>query len=148
MSSQAPGALKEEVDVQRPAEVGMIISALQAGGSERERRESDRVKYHVQASLRLFVDTPQTEQRLLYVRDANQRGVGFVTRCRLPLGYAGIVELPNPQDQTQPLQIHCTLVRCRLAAPGWYEGALHFHRDQCEFLALSDEGVSTEGQDA
>jgi hypothetical protein len=147
MSSQVPTQLKEEADAERPSEVGIIISALQAGGSERERRDNERWSYPVQGYLRLFVDTPQTEKRLLYVRDANHRGVGFVTRCRLPLGYGGFVELPNPEDPTQNLQIHCTLVRCRLAAPGWYEGALHFHRDQHEFMGLANKRVCSQGQE-
>jgi hypothetical protein len=29
--------------------------------------------------------------------------------------------------------IRCTLLRCRETAPGWYEGALHFNRNQIVF---------------
>jgi hypothetical protein len=37
-------------------------------------------------------------------------------------------------SSNKTLAIPCTLYRCRVAAPGWYEGALHFNRDQMEFF--------------
>ena len=37
------------------------------------------------------------------------------------------------------LTIHCTMLRCRQAVPGWYEGALHFLQDQEEFSAGADD---------
>jgi hypothetical protein len=51
----------------------------------------------------------------------------------LPLGYGGIVELATPDGET--VRAHCTLLRCRMAAPGWYEGALYFNRPQESFAA-------------
>jgi len=29
--------------------------------------------------------------------------------------------------------IACTLLRCREAAPGWYEGRMYFNRQQADF---------------
>jgi hypothetical protein len=88
--------------------------------------------YRATAMLSLFADAPGSSARVLYTRDVNERGIGFVTRDRLPLGYGGVLRLPA-RTQGQIFSIPCTLYRCRLAAPGWYEGALHFNRDQSEF---------------
>ena len=91
--------------------------------------------YIVTAMLALFADSPDLPARIIYSRDINERGIGFVTRERLPLGYGGILSLPGPHPRGQVFNIPCTLYRCRLAAPGWYEGALHFNRDQTAFRA-------------
>lgn len=113
-----------------PAEADLIISALDAGraGGIPDRRRVRRVPYRVPAILRLFSDLPDTDPWTLYTRDIDRRGVGFITRHRLPLGYGGMIRLPLPDGDF--LEAHCTLLRCREAAPGWYEGALYFNREQ------------------
>ena len=68
---------------------------------------------------------------LLYTRDINPRSLGFVTSHRLPLGYGGVIELPGPDGE--PVSVHCTLLRCRQAAPRWFEGCLYFNREQSQF---------------
>jgi hypothetical protein len=116
-----------------PLEAGMVMTALEAGSWNDERREHARAAFRVKALLWLFADSPGGPARVLYTRDANHRGIGFVTRERLPLGYGGIVRMQAPTSN-KTLAIPCTLYRCRVAAPGWYEGALHFNRDQMEFF--------------
>lgn len=113
-----------------PAEADLIISALEAGraGGRPDRRASSRVSYRVPAILRLFSDLPETDPWTLYTRDIDAKGVGFITRHRLPLGYGGMIRLPLPNGDF--LEAHCTLLRCREAAPGWFEGALYFNREQ------------------
>ena len=59
--------------------------------------------------------------------------MGFITRHRLPLGYGGRVQVLGPRGE--PITIQCTLYRCREAAPGWYEGALYFNREQWIFAS-------------
>jgi hypothetical protein len=113
-----------------PPEADLIISALEAGrglGSS-DRRGGSRSPYRTRAVLRLFSDLPETDPWTLYTRDVDGRGVGFITRHRLPLGYGGMIRLTLPSGQI--LEAHCTLLRCREAAPGWYEGALYFNREQ------------------
>jgi hypothetical protein len=61
----------------------------------------------------------------------NPRGIGFVTKHRLPLGHGGVLEITNP-DGSQ-CSIACTLLRCREAAPEWFDGSLYFNRPQVEF---------------
>ncbi len=116
-----------------PPDAAMVLTALETGGWKEERRWGLRTAYRVRATLWLFADAPAAAARILYTRDANHRGIGFITRQRLPLGYGGILRLASPKS-AKILNIACTLYRCRLAAPGWYEGALHFNRDQAEFF--------------
>lgn len=116
-----------------PQEAALVLTALEAAGGKENRRQSVRTTYRATAMLWLFADAPGSSARVLYTRDVNERGIGFVTRDRLPLGYGGVLRLPSPRSPGQVFSIPCTLYRCRLAAPGWYEGALHFNRDQCEF---------------
>ena len=121
-------------DKQWLAEAEMIISALEAGtpaAAPDNRRRHPRRRYRVVAELRLFSDTPGSPRWRLFTRDVSVRGLGFITRDRLPLGYGGTVELLGPNGRT--LTINGTLFRCREIGNGWYEGALHFNRDQWLF---------------
>ncbi|HWE03135.1 MAG TPA: hypothetical protein VG326_12065 [Tepidisphaeraceae bacterium] len=117
-----------------PAGVELILTAIEAGQfSASERRRSPRASYRVQAMLQLFSDLPGLPPRDIYTRDANERGLGFITPHRLPLGYGGMLEIVRPDGERRTIQ--CTLLRCREAAPDWYEGSLYFNRQQMEFSA-------------
>ncbi len=120
-----------------PAEVELILSALAAGedralvGATSTRRRRPRVSYRVLASLNLFSDPPDAGPWPLYTRDAGPRGLGFITPHRLTLGHGGTVGLMAPDGRV--LDVNCTLVRCREVASGWFDGALHFNREQAAF---------------
>ena len=115
-----------------PPQAEMILSAIETGQYGRlERRCVARAEYRVKAMLKLFSDVAGTPPWTLYTRDANARGLGFISTHRLPLGYGGVLDIMAPDGQTRA--IPCTLLRCREAAPGWYEGALYFNRAQMEF---------------
>ncbi len=121
-----------------PPEVGLILSALEAGDHrDEERRQIQRGHYRVQAALRLFSDPPGADAWNLYTRDASPRGLGFIAPHQLPLGHGGMVELLDPYGNE--ISVNCTLFRCRLAAPGWFEGALYFNRDQWVFQELIEQ---------
>jgi hypothetical protein len=123
-----PGEVQQEL----PPEVAMVMSALDAGQTcQTERRLTRRTPFRTVTHLRLFRDTAESPGIELFTRDINRRGVGFITRHRLPLGYGGTVMLPSGVRGSQP--IPCTLFRCREAAPGWYEGSLGFNREQPQF---------------
>jgi hypothetical protein len=126
-----------EGDQDWPPQVDLILSAIETGqfrkpATSLDRRTGCRVPYRVRACLRLFSDTPQTGPHVVYTRDVHVRGIGFITPQRLPLGHGGLIELPAPDGGT--VSIHCTLLRCREAAPGWYEGAVYFNRDQPDLV--------------
>jgi hypothetical protein len=138
--TQEPGKLPQRDTAGRPspitrdfpAQVELILSAIETGQfSPRERRCVGRAPYRVEAMLRLFSDAPGAPAWKLFTRDANGRGVGFITPHRLPLGYGGLIDLAGPDGICRT--IPCTLLRCRQAAPGWYEGSLYFNRYQPDF---------------
>lgn len=115
-----------------PPQVEMILSAIETGQhGARNRRAARRNSYRVRARLRLFSDPPLASPWMLYTRDIHSRGLGFLTSHRLPLGYGGLIELPGPDGGI--VTINCTLLRCREAAPGWYEGSVYFNREQAAF---------------
>jgi hypothetical protein len=130
-----------------PPQVELVMSALEAGrhqGSSDEyhgpnRRTARRRTLRVRAALRLFSDTQPTPPWALYTRDVHSRGLGFITPHRLPLGYGGVLELPascaGPAAEGEILSIPCTLLRCREAAPGWFEGSVYFNREQPQLAA-------------
>jgi hypothetical protein len=120
-----------------PPQVELILSAIEAGRytgpsapqpAGAERRQAKRASYRVKGHLRLFSDAPGDQGRVIYTRDVHHRGLGFITPHRLPLGHGGVVELPTPGGKI--VSVPCTLLRCREAAPGWYEGSVYFNREQ------------------
>jgi hypothetical protein len=132
-----------------PAQVELVMSALEAGRhggpaadyAGPNRRHARRRPLRVKATLRLFSDGPHTPAWTLFTRDVHSRGLGFITPHRLPLGYGGVLELPascvGPAPEGEMLLIPCTLLRCREAAPGWFEGSVYFNREQPK---LAEEG--------
>lgn len=114
-----------------PPQAELVLSAIEAGrhgAPAPERRQSRRLPFRVRAQLRLYSDNPGDPGRVLYTRDIHARGLGFITPHRLPLGHGGLVDLPTPGGKI--VSVPCTLLRCREAAPGWYEGSVYFNRDQ------------------
>jgi hypothetical protein len=109
----------------------MLISALDVGAPRVDVREQPRNAYRVAARFRLFGDEEAGVDDTLYTRDVDPRGVGFVTRRRLPLGYGGRLEIVTAAGEA--MTIPATILRCRECAPGWYEGALAFNRPQHVF---------------
>ncbi len=115
-----------------PAEVEMILSALESGRHRpQNRRLVARMPMRVRGQLRLFSDDPQSPPHVIYTRDVHPRGLGFLTQDRLPLSHGGLIHLPVGVDGSI-VSVHCTLLRCREAAPGWYEGSVYFNREQTD----------------
>ena len=117
-----------------PPQAELVLSAIEAGQHRAgpvlatERRQGKRASFRVRAQLRLYSDNPGEPGRVIYTRDIHARGLGFITPHRLPLGHGGLVDLPTPAGKI--VSVPCTLLRCREAAPGWYEGSVYFNRDQ------------------
>lgn len=116
-----------------PADVDFIVSALEAAGAGAgfDKRRAVRVPYRAIAHLKLFSAAPDEPAITIYTRDVCPRSLGFVTQTPLPLGYGGILTLKGPDGRE--LRLDVTLLRCREAVPGWFEGALYFNRQQLSF---------------
>ena len=129
-----PGAPAPATD-KWPPMADLILSAMESGRhgvTARDRRAQPRLPHRVKGRLRLFSDPPNGQPRVIYTRDVSPRTLGFITPHRLPLGYGGFVEFQAPDGR--PRRIQCTLHRCREAAPGWFEGAVCFNREQPEMV--------------
>lgn len=130
----AQGVLEIDQASEVPNEVSLLCSALETGQyAASERRARKRRSYRTVAKLRLFSDNSDAEPTTIYSRDVDLRGLGFVCRRRLPLGYGGLIELISPTGRAVCIQ--GTVIRCRIAAPGWYEGAISFNREQPDFAS-------------
>jgi hypothetical protein len=132
----APGA----ADQTWPPEVDIILSALEAGRASartiaesaartstgnRRRTTNSRVQHRIRAELRLFSDVPGTDPWILFTRDVDVKGIGFLSKRHIPLGQSGRVTWVDPKGHLR--EAHCSVCRCREAAQGWYEGAVAFH---------------------
>lgn len=113
-----------------PPEAEFVISALEAGSHplEERRQSARRLPYRVRAVLRLFSDDASTAPALLYTRNVSGQAVGFITTRSLTLSHGGVLHIPAPDKQI--VQVACTILRCREAATGWFEGACYFNREQ------------------
>jgi hypothetical protein len=129
----APLPTVKAVNVTFPPTVELIMSAMDSGAHaaaepSSNRRALPRRPYRVGGHLRLFSDSSHDSPRTIYTRDVHSRGLGFLTTHRLPLGYGGFVDFPGPDGRVRRIQ--CTLQRCREAAPGWFDAAVCFNREQ------------------
>jgi hypothetical protein len=106
-------------------EVDMILSAMEAANPMPvERRSVRRTPLRTQAHLTLFAQSPLLGPTILFTRDVTEKGIGFITRERVPLGYNGLVQFTNSRGKT--VTQHGQVYRCREAINGWYEGSLRF----------------------
>jgi hypothetical protein len=127
-------AMEQDTTYEIPPQVTMILSAMEAGRRPLiEHRNKQRMRLRVQGSLRLFSEPSTAAPRMLYTRDVHSRAMGFISPSPLPLGYGGTLELPDPYGGF--LSIPCTIIRCRQALEGWYEGSVSFSRVQPQFDA-------------
>ena len=121
-------------DAHWPADVRMVLSAMDASQPTEEQRRTPRQRYRARAELELFVDAPGSAPWPLFIRDVCDRSLGFVTRHRLPLGYGGVLRVPAPDGKL--IRVECVLLRCRETVSGWYEGAIYFNRRQWVFESI------------
>ena len=117
-----------------PADIEFVISALEAGPKPLiDRQKMKRSQYRVRATLKLFSDPPEARPALLYTRNVTSQALAFLTADALTLSHGGVLRIPAPSGEI--LKFNCTVLRCREAAPGWFEGAVYFNREQGFFNA-------------
>jgi hypothetical protein len=109
-------------------EAQFIISAMEAADPPAgERRSVSRVRYRVEATLRLVSDCPDDAPRPVYTRDLTPRGLGFISPAPIPLGCAGRLHLPSPGGGVDIIE--CKVTRCREMTYGWFDGAVSFKEE-------------------
>jgi hypothetical protein len=112
-----------------PREVEFIISALEAGPRPLvDRHRLPRSPYRRRALLRLYSDPPGGRPYLLYTRDVSTCAIGFLAARPVTLSHGGVLTIPSPYGKV--MNVSCTVLRCREAVPGWFEGAIYFNRPQ------------------
>ena len=115
-----------------PAEADFILSALEAARAPViDRRAVPRLVLRTVAELQLYSDRPGAEPWAIYVRDVTTKGLGCISRRRLPLGNGGHLQICGPNGEQ--LSIACTIRRCIETVNGWYQGSLSFNREQWAF---------------
>jgi len=113
------------------AEARFILSALEAAGPVTvEGRGTCRVRYRVEAKLRLVTDPPQDPPRRVYTRDITPHSLGFISPVAVPLGSNARLDLPASDGSVDT--IACQVIRCREMIHGWFDGAVNFREEKYE----------------
>jgi hypothetical protein len=99
---------------------------------EVERRRATRVRYRVEATLRLASGQPYDSPRLVYTRDLTAQGLGLISPVPLPLGSAATLLLPAPDGDADI--IACHIIRCREMLLGWFDCAVVFKEETTKVL--------------
>ncbi len=114
-------------------EARFILSAMEAAEPHAaERRNSPRIRYRVEATLRLDTDRPEDPPRRVYTRDLTPHGLGFIEPVPLPLGSGAKFRLPTPGGGVDT--IACHVIRCREMLLGWFDGAVRFNEEAPRML--------------
>ena len=126
-----------------PADAQLVISVLSGEESTAaNRRRFTRSAYQVPALLSLRDDaSPGPAHVRIYTRDANQRGVGFVTQESLAVGYDAWIYIAGPDREG--MRLAGCILRCREVMGGWYEGAVLFYAPE---MRLAAEALLTRGE--
>jgi len=105
----------------------MQILTSEAGAAD-ERRRFSRATYVARATVELTDPMGHAHRIQLWSRDANQWGVGIVTRCTLPVGQSATLQIKGSDGVD--IRARGCILRCREVLPGWYEGAVLFEHEQ------------------
>ena len=120
-----------------PREIDSVIAAVSSntGVPEEERRGGARADYRVDAHLRLLPEVNGEGERVVYTRDVDEWGIGFVTAFAFAPGRKAIIRLQAPCGKE--ILRRCTVLRCREILPGWFESAVAL--DEFETLLSAEE---------
>lgn len=105
----------------------MLEVLEQSGVTDDERRRALRARCYAVGRLVLLNPDYEGVEWPLYLRDLTSQAAGFITSLRPPDGEPGVLHF---RAGSQLLEIDCDVTRRCEPAPGWYEGVLHFHRQQ------------------
>jgi hypothetical protein len=96
-----------------------------------ERRHVSRARYQTRAWLQPFDETGAIRSPVIFTRDLDPHGLGFIARQDLAVLGRAVLHLPACNGST--VRVRCRVRRSRDIAKGWYEGVVHFDQEQARF---------------
>src|SRR5205809_7902378 len=121
MDETTPQPPKRQPDTSKavPIDVALVIQIL-AGCTTpaSNRRKLARCPFVMLAQVELEDESPR--RRWIYTRDANERGVGFISQEPVVEDAPATLHITVAGEE---LALPCVLKRCRKVLPDWFEGA-------------------------
>jgi len=93
-----------------------------------ERRRRLRTGYRTRAWLQPVDDTAATRPPLIFTRDLDTEGLGFLASQDLSALGDAVLHLPDATGRA--VRVPCHVRRSRDLEPGWFEGLLQFDASQ------------------
>jgi hypothetical protein len=112
-----------------PRSAGNAIERIARGRPPRiERRRVSRGVYRMQAWLQPADATGALRSPIIFVRDVDEYGLGFLAHH--DVSALGLPVLFLPAANGRPLRLNCRIARCREFELGWFEGMVQFTQPQ------------------
>jgi len=112
-----------------PAAASRAIESIASGRPPRiERRRVDRACYRTQAWLQPVDETGALRCPVVFSRDLDGYGMGFIAHHDLSALDLAVLSLPA--NDGRAVKIKCHIRRSREVANGWYEGVVEFTEPQ------------------
>ncbi len=112
-----------------PRSAGNAIERIARGRPPRiERRRVSRGCYRTQAWLEPVDETGALRSPIIFVRDVDEFGLGFLAHH--DVSAMGVATLFLPAANGRPLRLRCRIGRCREFENGWFEGVIEFTEAQ------------------
>jgi hypothetical protein len=122
----APPSLPRVIPTPPP---GVALKQLSQPGASRwiDRRRVGRTPQRLRASLQPVDATGALRSPVIYVRDLDEFGAGFISHHDVSaMGVAELMLAAGAVGNRRPLHIRCNVRRCRELPNRWFEGLLEF----------------------
>jgi hypothetical protein len=96
-----------------------------------ERRHVSRARYQTPAWLQPYDETGALRSPLIFTRDLDPEGLGFIARHDLAVLGRAVLHLPACNGGS--VRVRCRVRRSRDFTNGWYEGVVQFDHEQPRF---------------
>jgi hypothetical protein len=96
-----------------------------------ERRHVSRARYQTRAWVQPYDETGAIRSPVIFTRDLDPHGLGFIARQDLAVLGRAVLHLPACNGAT--VRVRCRIRRSRDIAKGWFEGVVQFDHEQLRF---------------
>lgn len=119
-----------------PPAAGMAIEKIASGQMPRiDRRRVPRRICRTRAWLEPLDHTGPLRNPIIYTRDVDQFGAGYIAQHDVSAVGKAILHLPI--TGSRPMRLPCTVRRCRELMNGWFEGVVDFKDVQMKLMAMT-----------